>query len=139
MVEQSSKALEYVPDLLESSSSYEEVASLLEAGIKEVPTTTIHQQRWQLILSITMCGLCLLINSCMSFFFVEKKRIWTYGHVLPVGIEMAELGFLISIFLSLWGSILSIVTEDWSWYIPSASVLAMSSGIFILSNRDCLP
>ena len=84
-----------------------------------------------------MCATCLIINSFLSFFIVEKKRIWTQGHVLPFRCDLAELGFLISMFFSITGSALACTTTDWVWFLPGCITMFLSSIVYLSVEEGC--
>eukprot|EP00551_Chaetoceros_affinis_P016283 CAMPEP_0203703656 /NCGR_PEP_ID=MMETSP0091-20130426/43947_1 /ASSEMBLY_ACC=CAM_ASM_001089 /TAXON_ID=426623 /ORGANISM="Chaetoceros affinis, Strain CCMP159" /LENGTH=179 /DNA_ID=CAMNT_0050578405 /DNA_START=30 /DNA_END=566 /DNA_ORIENTATION=+ len=63
--------------------------------------------------SFLACGLCMVMNATLSFFIVEKRRLWTVGHALPMICDVAEFGFLVSVFLSFTGSIMANYNRDW--------------------------
>lgn len=84
-----------------------------------------------------MCATCLIINSVLSFFIVEKKRIWTQGHVLPLKCDLAELGFLISMFFSITGSVLACTTTDWIWFLPGCITMFLSSTVYLSVEEGC--
>ncbi len=92
---------------------------------------------FQMMSTSLLCAMCLILNSALSFFVVEKKRLWTQGHVLPPRCDMAELGFLISFFLSTSGSFMAVTTTDWLWFTPGCFSLFVSSLIYLSEVGDC--
>ena len=94
-------------------------------------------KRWEFIATSMMCATCMLINSSLSFFLVEKERLWTQGHELSLKCEIAEFGFLLSGFLSISGTYLACSNEDWLWFVPGSVTLFISSLIYLSVDTSC--
>lgn len=120
-----------------------ETHAFIEDGICNMKACDIEQQdkkeerrncnigRIQFFVTAIMCAICMIINATLSFFLVEKKRLWTQGHVLPLLCDIAEFGYLIAIFTSISGSILACVKEDWIWFLPGCISLLVSTLIYV--------
>lgn len=86
-----------------------------------------------------LCTICMIINTSMAVILVEKRRIWSNGHVLPLWCDIAEIGYIVSFFLSVSGSFLAFVTKDWFWFIPGSLVLTFSTLLYLImqSTTGC--
>ncbi len=128
------------PRLVLPSAGCAEQQQMEQTGLKESARPTDDQTkgtRFTVLTTSILCAFCLLTNSMLSFFLVEKKRLWTQGHVLSPRCDLAELGFLLSFFFSISGSFLACTTTDWIWFIPSCVTLALSSLLYLSVDEGC--
>lgn len=111
-------------------SSYGSNGSSIDKNSKRENPRAMKSQR-----SFFACGLCMVMNSALSFFIVEKRRVWTHGHVLPMICDVAEFGFLIATFSSFTGSILASAKQEWTWFLPGCISLFISTIIYLIAQR----
>ena len=110
-----------------SSSEVQEVLKEMEEGrfgiieemnADESPDENITFKSFMLLL-------VLMETAFRIFIYIENKRLWT-RHALSITSELAEIGVILTMLLSLSGIILTIVKKRLIWMLPACMTFSIS-------------
>lgn len=123
-----------LPDEMTATCPLIQSLSLEEKGISFDMGDLLRDENKQATLILNSSNLffivCLIANAFLSLFIIEKKRLWTKRHALPVQCDITECAMLCSLFLTFSGSILVCLTKDKVYIIPG--MVAMLVGLILV-------